>query len=93
MEIQGATGAVPELLVEGLAGDFLGRRVGRLLLYLIRTPVTPPRKLAGPGLDTLLDHSAHRIGETLMTQAVHHHIGDPFHIGRTNPFGLPVNGP
>lgn len=47
VEIQCATGSVRKLPVESFSSNFLGDRVGFILLCVIRTAIAPPRELAG----------------------------------------------
>ena len=91
VEIQGATGSVLELAVEGLAGDFLGARVGLFLLCVIQTAIAPPRELAVTLLAALLDNSTDGVWEALMADSVHNDTGDGFHAGITLAPGLPVD--
>ena len=86
VEIQGSTGSVLELAVEGLACDFLGARVGLFLLCVIRTAIAPPRELAGTLLAALLDNSADGVWEALMADPVHNDIGDGFHRHHSCPW-------
>ncbi|MNC50177.1 hypothetical protein D3C75_994030 [compost metagenome] len=93
MEIQGTLGAIRQLLVQGLARDFLGHRVRHFLLDRIGFTVAPPGKLATLGFRTLLDHFAHRVRKALVAQAIHDHIGHRLHVGGVLALGFPVNGP
>ena len=91
MEIQGTIGSVLELTVKGLAGDFLGVRVGLFFICVIHTAIAPPRELAGTLLAALLDNSADGVWEALMADPVHNDIGDGFQGGITLAPGLPVD--
>ena len=65
MEKKGTTSQVLELPVESLAGNFFGFFIRLLFLRTVRTPITPPGKLAASLRLSLLNDCANPVRKTL----------------------------